>query len=274
MSGASKPTRSVRLRTPSPSKRASILRAARELVTGVGFRDTQMNAVAETAGVALGTLYRNFPSKAELMVEVVADVAQREVDAVAKVATENGTAAERLSASAWLFASRALLGRKLAHALVAEPVEPEIKSARLKYRRKLARVFEGIIEQGFVTENFPSRTFKPPPRASSAPFSKALSVPWPWTASRPQSVNARPRLLLPSACEARAGEWRKDLAFDEWRMVVDTLTSASAKQPAKSFQYCWPSHTGTLVPAPAICDDGKSSCCRATCLPVPPTLTN
>ncbi|WP_308163173.1 TetR/AcrR family transcriptional regulator [Bradyrhizobium sp. SRL28] len=155
MSGASKPTRSVRLRTPSPSKRASILRAARELVTGVGFRDTQMNAVAETAGVALGTLYRNFPSKAELMVEVVADVAQREVDAVAKVATENGTAAERLSASAWLFASRALLGRKLAHALVAEPVEPEIESARLKYRRKLARVFEGIIEQGIRDGEFP-----------------------------------------------------------------------------------------------------------------------
>jgi AcrR family transcriptional regulator len=156
MSGASKPARSVRPRTPSPSKRASILRAARELVTGVGFRDTQMNAVAETAGVALGTLYRYFPSKAELMVEVVANVAQREVDAVAKIAV-NGTAAERLSASAWLFASRALLGRKLAHALVAEPVEPEIESARLKYRRKLARVFEGIIEQGIRDGEFPTQ---------------------------------------------------------------------------------------------------------------------
>jgi AcrR family transcriptional regulator len=84
----------------------------------------------------LGTLYRNFPFKAELMVEVVAEVAQREVDAVAKIAIEAGTAAERLSASAWLFASRALLGRKLAHALVAEAVEPEIESARLKCRRK------------------------------------------------------------------------------------------------------------------------------------------
>jgi AcrR family transcriptional regulator len=82
-----------------------------------------MNAVAETAGVALGTLYRNFSSKAELMVEVVAEVAQREVDAVAKIAMEDGTAAERLSASAWLFASRALLGRKNgARWVVWEPV--------------------------------------------------------------------------------------------------------------------------------------------------------
>jgi AcrR family transcriptional regulator len=157
MPRASKPMRSSRLRTPSLSKRASILRAARELVRGVGFRDTQMNAVAETAGVALGTLYRNFPSKAELMVEVVSEVAEREVDAVAKIAMDDGTAAERLSASAWLFASRALLGRKMAHALVAEAVEPEIESARLKYRRKLARVFEGIIEQGIRDREFPAQ---------------------------------------------------------------------------------------------------------------------
>lgn len=157
MSGLTKATRKARPRTPSPGKRAAILRAARSLVRDIGFRDTQMNVVAETAGVALGTLYRNFPSKAELMVEVVAVVAQREVDAVANVAAHEGTAAERLSASAWLFASRAVLGRKLAHALVAEPVEPEIESARLKYRRKLARVFEGIIEQGIRDGEFPTQ---------------------------------------------------------------------------------------------------------------------
>src|SRR5713226_2605328 len=30
----------------------------------------------------------------------------------------------------------------------------------------------------------------------------------------------------------------EDLAFDEWWMVVDTLSSEPAKRPAKSFQYC------------------------------------
>jgi AcrR family transcriptional regulator len=157
MSRASKPMRRSQVRTPSLTKRAAILRAARELVREAGFRDTQMNAVAETAGVALGTLYRNFPSKAELMVEVVAEVAQREVDAVGKIAMEDGTAAERVSACAWLFASRALLGQKMAHALIAEAVEPEIESARLKYRRKLARIFEGIIEQGIRDREFPAQ---------------------------------------------------------------------------------------------------------------------
>ncbi|MBR1161575.1 bifunctional 3-(3-hydroxy-phenyl)propionate/3-hydroxycinnamic acid hydroxylase [Bradyrhizobium elkanii] len=41
-----------------------------------------------------------------------------------------------------------------------------------------------------------------------------------------------------------------DLAFDEWWMVVDTLTSDPARRPAKSFQYCWPSRPGTFVPGP------------------------
>ena len=46
------------------------------------------------------------------------------------------------------------------------------------------------------------------------------------------------------------GTGLEDLAFDEWWMVVDTLTSDPAKRPAKSFQYCWPSRPGTFVPGP------------------------
>ncbi len=136
-------------------RRAAILRAARDLVSQKGFRDAQMAAVAERAGVALGTLYRYFPSKVELMVEVVALVAQRELDVVASVAAGKEHPVERLSASVWTFASRALQGHKMAHALIAEAVEPEIESARLKERRKLARVFETIIGQGIRDQVFP-----------------------------------------------------------------------------------------------------------------------
>ena len=46
------------------------------------------------------------------------------------------------------------------------------------------------------------------------------------------------------------GAGLEDLAFDEWWMVVDALTSEPGKRPAKAFQYCRPSRPGTFVPGP------------------------
>jgi 3-(3-hydroxy-phenyl)propionate hydroxylase len=46
------------------------------------------------------------------------------------------------------------------------------------------------------------------------------------------------------------GAGLEDLAFDEWWVVVDTLTDDPAKRPAKAFQYCRPSRPGTFVPGP------------------------
>jgi AcrR family transcriptional regulator len=141
----------------SAERREAILRAARNLVAQVGFRDAQMVTVAERARVALGTLYRYFPSKVELMAEVVVLVAGHERDAVEAAAAAHKRAADRLFASAWTFASRALRGRRMAHALIAEAVEPDIESACLSERRKFARVLERIIEQGIRERDFPAQ---------------------------------------------------------------------------------------------------------------------
>lgn len=53
-----------------------------------------------------------------------------------------------------------------------------------------------------------------------------------------------------SLVRKQIGAGLEDLAFDEWWMVVDTLTSEPAKRPAKAFQYCRPSRPGTFVPGP------------------------
>lgn len=147
----------VRLRRRGPDKYPLILKAARGLVAEVGFREAQMSSIADVAEIAIGTLYRYFPSKTELMVEVVKTTAQREVEVVAGIAMRDGIARERLGAAAWTFASRALRGRRLAYALVAEPVEPEVEAARLMYHRALARVFKTIIEQGIAAGEFPAQ---------------------------------------------------------------------------------------------------------------------
>ncbi|WP_144107439.1 TetR/AcrR family transcriptional regulator [Paraburkholderia sp. BCC1886] len=147
----------VRLRRRGPDKHPLILSAARNLVAESGFRDAQMSSVADAAGIAIGTLYRYFPSKTDLMVEVVKTTAQREVEVVAGVAMQDGSARERLGAAAWTFANRALRGGRLAYALVAEPVEPEVEAARLTYHRALARVFRTLIEQGVTAGEFPAQ---------------------------------------------------------------------------------------------------------------------
>ena len=149
--------RKPRLRHRGPDKYPLILNAARKLVAQVGFREVQMSAIADAAGIAIGTLYRYFPARTDLMSELVALVAQREVDVVEEVARREGTAADRLGAAAWTFASRALRGRRMAHALVAEPVEPEIEAARLTYHRALANVFHSIIEEGIAAGEFPAQ---------------------------------------------------------------------------------------------------------------------
>ena len=66
--------------------RSRILQAARALVSEGGWTEAQVASVAAAAGIATGTVYRYFPSKAELFAEVLALVSQREVDVLAAIA--------------------------------------------------------------------------------------------------------------------------------------------------------------------------------------------
>ena len=58
--------------TTSEDRRRRILDATVELASGGGFEAVRMRAVAGRSGVALGTLYRYFPSKIHLLVSALA----------------------------------------------------------------------------------------------------------------------------------------------------------------------------------------------------------
>lgn len=128
--------------------RARILAAARDLVAEGGWRHAHVATVAQNAGVATGTVYRYFPSKAELFAEVLANVSRRERDIVAAIVDGAGTRSERLKGAVAAFATRALKGRRLAYAMIAEPCEPEIDSARLHWRAALGEAFVRLIAAG------------------------------------------------------------------------------------------------------------------------------
>jgi AcrR family transcriptional regulator len=135
--------------------RARILKAARDLVAGGGWAAAQVDHIAARAGVATGTVYRHWSSKAELCAEIVASVSTREVGIIRAVAEADGTPVERLTAAVRTFAARALRGRRLAYAVIAEPVDPEVEGVRLDYRAQLAHCLEGILRQGIMRGTFP-----------------------------------------------------------------------------------------------------------------------
>ena len=129
--------------------RHRITTAARELIAEGGYVAAQVAAVADRAGVAVGTVYRHFPSKSDLFAEVFREASQHEVDAMREaVRGSGGSPAERITAGVEVFARRAMRGRRLAWALLAEPVDPAVEVERLAFRRAYAAGFEDVLRDG------------------------------------------------------------------------------------------------------------------------------
>jgi AcrR family transcriptional regulator len=138
--------------------RARIVRAAHELIARGGYREASVAAVARRAGVATGSVYRHFPSKAGLFAEVFRNASQREVDAVvAAAAGARGPAPARIAAAVEVFAQRALAGRRLAWALLAEPVDPAVEAERLHFRGAYRDVFAAILRAGVTAGELPAQ---------------------------------------------------------------------------------------------------------------------
>ncbi|MFI9454793.1 TetR family transcriptional regulator [Amycolatopsis sp. WAC 01375] len=129
------------------SQRGEILVAAIALLAETGYAGCSMAAVAARAGVGTGSVYRQFPSKADLVVEVFREVVSREVDAVEAAASE-GDVRERVVAVIETFAGRALKAPRLAYALLAEPVDAVVEAERLVFRRAFREVIARNIADG------------------------------------------------------------------------------------------------------------------------------
>lgn len=129
-------------------RRRDLLAAARRVVSDGGFHDLQMLAVAAAAATAVGTIYRYFPAKADLCAALVAEVSARELEVIESVCTTTDPPGQRLHDAVAVFARRALRDRRLAYAMIAEPVEAAVDDARLKWRRRIGGVFARLIEEG------------------------------------------------------------------------------------------------------------------------------
>src|SRR6184192_4895884 len=77
-------------------RRRRIIDATLALASKGGYDAVQMRAVAEKADVALGTLYRYFPSKIHLLVSGLSREFERAQDKLERIAIPGETPAERL----------------------------------------------------------------------------------------------------------------------------------------------------------------------------------
>lgn len=144
---------SVRMAKHTATK-AVLLKVAREVVADEGWQGAQIALIAARAKVATGSVYRHFDSKEDLFSQVLASVSQREIDIIAAIVNSDGPAAQRLRDAVRTFVRRALRGRRLAYALIAEPCEREIDSARLIFREAIAREISKAIARGIAAGEF------------------------------------------------------------------------------------------------------------------------
>lgn len=134
--------------------RQRILACALQRVAAGGFVALTMQALADDVGIATGSLYRHFRGKGELAAEVFAIASQREVDALTQVLRAPGSPAVRLADGVRQFAGRAWHSQRLAFALIAEPVEPEVDEQRLLYRVAYAELFAELLDEGVASGDF------------------------------------------------------------------------------------------------------------------------
>lgn len=139
--------RTERVEARLADNRERIMRAARQLVIEGGFRNVQVASLAMAAGLATGTVYRYFPSRADVLTELFRQASQREIDVMAEVARAPGTPRERLAAAVETFVRRAIRGRRLSWALIAEPADPALEAERLRYRIAYADVLAELISE-------------------------------------------------------------------------------------------------------------------------------
>jgi AcrR family transcriptional regulator len=139
-------------------RRAALLGAARQIVATEGFGAASVRAVTAAAGVSPGTLYGYFGTLDELLAQVFRQAAATELAAVRSAVARVPTGAPaRLAALVDTFAGRAIRGRRLAWALLAEPVGPLIDAERLAFRRAYADTLARIVADGIDSGELPAQ---------------------------------------------------------------------------------------------------------------------
>jgi AcrR family transcriptional regulator len=113
--------------------------------------------LAAATAIAAGTVYRYFPSKTDLIAELVAAVAGRELSAMAAAGDAAPGPLSALAACIATFGARALDERRLAWAVIGEPIDADVDAMRLDFRQSLAAELEARIKTAIDGRHLPDQ---------------------------------------------------------------------------------------------------------------------
>lgn len=130
-------------------KRARLLAVSHRVFAREGL-DAPMPALAAEAGIGVGSLYRQFPSKRELLAALVVERLE-EVTAEAEAALESAAGPwAALTAFLWDHSERVIADDVLAEAIAAVQVDPEVKRVRARTTAALQRLLDAAKAAGDV----------------------------------------------------------------------------------------------------------------------------
>jgi len=139
------------------ARRRAILTAARDIASNGGMAAVQIAPVALRADVAAGTVYRYFPSKADLISELIAEVARDELTAIRRAANAAPGPSSALAAAIATVAVHMVSHKKLAWGILAEPVDVDVAATRLASRREIAGEIEARIMAAVSAGHLPQQ---------------------------------------------------------------------------------------------------------------------
>src|SRR3982075_425764 len=128
------------------ARRSAILAAGRDAAAEGGMPAVQIAPVAIRANVAAGTVYRYFPSKADLISELIAEVSRDELAAIRRAADAGPGPSSALAAAVSTVAVHVLSQRKLAWGIPAQAGDVDVTASRLASRREIAGGSPGRID--------------------------------------------------------------------------------------------------------------------------------
>jgi AcrR family transcriptional regulator len=138
--------------------RARLLKEGLALVAEGGFKMVTIGSVAKRAEVATGTVYRHFSSKTHLCTEIFQMGTEREVSKVRDTLSQEGGVATLLENATRVFMGRAIKGRTLAYAMIAEAVDEELDEERRRYREIWADTYVPILQSGIDSGVLPPQS--------------------------------------------------------------------------------------------------------------------